>query len=102
MAGAGWTRAEAAVDQEQRSADALAAREPNDPLANEVLVLDVDREHLEQAPGFCAGACPGPQRPNPDPAADPDPADADWHRSVSARYEDVLHLKGKSAKTQPG
>jgi hypothetical protein len=88
------TRAEAAVDQEQRAAGATAAREPNDPLANEVLALDVDRAPVEQAPGFCEGAYPGPE-------AYPDPADADWRRSVSARYEDVLHLKGKSSKAKP-
>ncbi len=46
------------------------------------------RATLEQAPGLSEGA-------------DPDLADAECHRTVLAAYEDVLQIKGKSAKTQP-
>jgi hypothetical protein len=53
-----------------------------------VPVQGPSREQQERAPGLSEGA-------------DPDLADAEWHRTVLAVYEDVLHIKGKSAKTHP-
>jgi sporulation protein YlmC with PRC-barrel domain len=60
---------------------------PEDPLANKVLVLDIDRATLEQAPGFTDDAYPNL-------------ADADWHRTVLSFYENVLHLDTVAAKTK--
>jgi sporulation protein YlmC with PRC-barrel domain len=62
-------------------------RRPEDPLANKVLVLDIDRATLEQAPGFTEDAYP-------------DLADAEWHRTVLSFYENVLHLANGAAKTK--
>ncbi len=66
--------------------DALA-----DPLAQKMLVLDIERATLEQAPGFTEGTYP-------------ELADPEWHRTVLSFYENVLHLDGDRAKTmqQPG
>ncbi len=59
---------------------------PGNALARKVLVLDLDRATLEQAPGFSEGAYP-------------DLADAEWHRTVLSFYENVLHIDERPAET---
>lgn len=73
----------------QMAGSATEDRErPEDPLANKVLVLDIERQMLEQAPGFADGAFPNM-------------ADEKWHDTVLAFYQDVLGLGSGSAQQSP-